>query len=170
MDLKAETIGLAVAMELPMVIVDVQRAGPSTGMPTKTEAADLLMALYGRHGESPLPVVAASTPGDCFDAAIEAARIAVTHRTPVILLSDTFLANSSEPWRLPDVSSLPSIDPNFADRAQPRRGLHALPARRQARASLGGAGHAGAAPPHRRAREGGCAPATSPTTPRTTST
>ena len=114
MDLKAETIGLAVAMELPMVIVDVQRAGPSTGMPTKTEAADLLMALYGRHGESPLPVVAASTPADCFDTAIEAARIAVTHRTPVILLSDTFLANSSEPWRLPDVSSLPSIDPNFA--------------------------------------------------------
>ena len=114
MDLKAETIGLAVAMELPLVVVDIQRAGPSTGMPTKTEAADLLMALYGRHGESPLPVIAACTPGDCFDAAIEAARIAVTHRTPVILLADTFLANSSEPWRLPDVSSLPAIDPDFA--------------------------------------------------------
>jgi 2-oxoglutarate ferredoxin oxidoreductase subunit alpha len=83
-------------------------------MPTKTEAADLLMALYGRHGESPLPVVAASTPSDCFHAAIEAARIAVTHRTPVILLSDTFLANSSEPWKLPDVASLPEIDPKFA--------------------------------------------------------
>jgi 2-oxoglutarate ferredoxin oxidoreductase subunit alpha len=114
MDLKAETIGLAVALELPLVVIDVQRAGPSTGMPTKTEAADLLMALYGRHGESPLPVIAASTPADCFDTAIEAARIAVTHRTPVILLSDTFLANSSEPWRLPDVSSLPAIDPDFA--------------------------------------------------------
>jgi 2-oxoglutarate/2-oxoacid ferredoxin oxidoreductase subunit alpha len=114
MDLKAETIGLAVAMELPLVVVDIQRAGPSTGMPTKTEAADLLMALYGRHGESPLPVVAASTPADCFHVAIEAVRIAVTHRTPVILLSDTFLANSSEPWRLPDVDALPEIDPRFA--------------------------------------------------------
>src|ERR671917_2311389 len=114
MDLKAETIGLAVAMELPLVVVDIQRAGPSTGMPTKTEAADLLMALHGRHGESPLPVVAPSTPADCFDIALEAVRIAVTHRTPVILLSDTFLANSSEPWRLPDLDSLPDIDPNFA--------------------------------------------------------
>ncbi len=114
MDLKAETIGLAVAYELPLVVVDVQRAGPSTGMPTKTEAADLMMALYGRHGESPLPVIAASTPADCFDCAIEAARIAVTHRTPVILLTDTFLANSSEPWKLPEVASLPKIDPDFA--------------------------------------------------------
>jgi 2-oxoglutarate ferredoxin oxidoreductase subunit alpha len=114
MDLKAETIGLAVAMELPLVVIDVQRAGPSTGMPTKTEQGDLLMALYGRHGESPLPVIAASTPGGCFDAAIEAARIAVTYRTPVILLTDTFLANSSEPWRLPEVSKLPKIDPAFA--------------------------------------------------------
>jgi 2-oxoglutarate/2-oxoacid ferredoxin oxidoreductase subunit alpha len=114
MDLKAETIGLAVAYELPLVVVDVQRAGPSTGMPTKTEAADLMMALYGRHGESPLPVIAASTPSNCFDCAIEAVRIAVTHRTPVILLTDTFLANSSEPWRLPDVDSLPKIDPDFA--------------------------------------------------------
>jgi 2-oxoglutarate ferredoxin oxidoreductase subunit alpha len=114
MDLKAETIGLAVALELPMVIVDVQRAGPSTGMPTKNEAADLLMAMYGRHGESPIPIVAASTPSGCFHAAIEAARIAVAYRTPVILLSDTFLANSSEPWLIPDVDGLPSIDPGFA--------------------------------------------------------
>ena len=113
MDLKAETIGLAVALELPMVIIDVQRAGPSTGMPTKTEAADLLMALYGRHGESPLPIIAPHTPGRCFDSAIEAVRIAVKYRTPVILLSDTFLANSSEPWQLPDVSKLPEIDPSF---------------------------------------------------------
>src|SRR5919108_4677386 len=113
-DLKAETIGLAVTLELPMVIVDVQRAGPSTGMPTKTEQGDLLLAMYGRHGESPLPIVAAYTPGQCFDAAIEAVRIAVKYRTPVILLSDTFLANSSEPWQIPDVSKLPEIDPNFA--------------------------------------------------------
>jgi 2-oxoglutarate ferredoxin oxidoreductase subunit alpha len=114
MDLKAETIGLAVALELPMLIVDVQRAGPSTGMPTKTEQSDLLMALYGRHGESPLPVIAPSTPGGCFDAAFEAAAIAVRYRTPVILLSDTFLASSSEPWMIPDASSLPDIDPGFA--------------------------------------------------------
>ncbi|HZA60569.1 MAG TPA: 2-oxoglutarate ferredoxin oxidoreductase subunit alpha, partial [Actinomycetota bacterium] len=114
MDLKSETVSLAVAMELPMVIVDVQRAGPSTGMPTKTEQADLLMAMYGRHGESPLPIVAASTPSDCFRAAIEACRIAVTYRTPVILLSDTFIANSSEPWRIPDVDGLPEMDPGFA--------------------------------------------------------
>jgi 2-oxoglutarate ferredoxin oxidoreductase subunit alpha len=114
MDLKSETVGLAVALELPLVVIDVQRAGPSTGMPTKTEAADLLMALYGRHGESPLPVVAASTPAGCFQAAIEAVRLAVKYRTPVILLSDTFLANSSEPWRLPSVADLPEIDPAFA--------------------------------------------------------
>jgi 2-oxoglutarate ferredoxin oxidoreductase subunit alpha len=114
MDLKAETIGLAVALELPMIVIDVQRAGPSTGMPTKTEQSDLLMAIYGRHGESPLPVIAPSTPGGCFEAAFEAARIAVRYRTPVILLSDTFLASSSEPWRVPVVAELPSIDPAFA--------------------------------------------------------
>jgi 2-oxoglutarate/2-oxoacid ferredoxin oxidoreductase subunit alpha len=111
MDLKTETIGLAVALELPMVVIDVQRAGPSTGMPTKTEQSDLLMALHGRHGESPLPVVAASTPGQCFEAAYEAARLAVHHRTPVILLSDLFLANSSEPWLIPDPDALPPIEP-----------------------------------------------------------
>ena len=114
MDLKAETIGLAVALELPMIIVDVQRAGPSTGMPTKTEQSDLLMALYGRHGESPLPVIAPSTPGNCFDVAFEAARIAIRFRTPVIVLSDTFLASSSEPWLIPAVADLPDIDPVFA--------------------------------------------------------
>jgi 2-oxoglutarate ferredoxin oxidoreductase subunit alpha len=114
MDLKAETIGLAVALELPMVVFDVQRAGPSTGMPTKTEASDLLMALYGRHGESPLPIVAPATPAGCFHAAIEAVRIAVKYRTPVIVLSDTFLANSSEPWLVPSAAELPRIDPNFA--------------------------------------------------------
>jgi 2-oxoglutarate/2-oxoacid ferredoxin oxidoreductase subunit alpha len=114
MDLMQETIGLAVALELPLLVIDVQRAGPSTGMPTKTEAADLLMAMHGRHGESPLPVIAAATPAQCFDAVLEAARIAVVHRTPVILLSDTFLANSSEPWRLPRAADLPEIDPDFA--------------------------------------------------------
>jgi 2-oxoglutarate ferredoxin oxidoreductase subunit alpha len=114
MDLKAETIGLAVALELPMVIVDVQRAGPSTGMPTKTEAGDLMLAMYGRHGESPLPIVAPATPAGCFDAAIEAVRIAVKYRTPVILLSDTFLANSSEPWLVPSAADIAPIDPGFA--------------------------------------------------------
>jgi 2-oxoglutarate ferredoxin oxidoreductase subunit alpha len=114
MDLKAETIGLAVALELPLVVVDVQRAGPSTGMPTKTERADLLMALFGRHGESPLPVIAPSTPGGCFEAAFDAVRLAIRYRTPVILLSDTFLASSSEPWRIPTVEDIPQIDPAFA--------------------------------------------------------
>jgi 2-oxoglutarate/2-oxoacid ferredoxin oxidoreductase subunit alpha len=114
MDLKAETIGLAVMLELPMIVVDVQRAGPSTGMPTKTEQSDLLMALHGRHGESPLPVIAPSTPGGCFDAAFEAASIAIRYRTPVVVLSDTFLASSSEPWQVPDVADLPAIDPAFA--------------------------------------------------------
>jgi 2-oxoglutarate/2-oxoacid ferredoxin oxidoreductase subunit alpha len=114
MDLKAETIGLAAALELPLIVIDVQRAGPSTGMPTKTEQSDLLMAVHGRHGESPLPVIAPSTPGGCFEAAFEAAQIAIRYRTPVILLSDTFLASSSEPWRVPVVADLPSIDPAFA--------------------------------------------------------
>jgi len=125
MDLKAETLGLAVMLELPMVIVDVQRAGPSTGMPTKTEQSDLLLAMFGRHGESPMPVIAARSPSHCFEAAIEAARLAVTYRTPVILLSDTFLSNSSEPWLIPHVDSLPSIDPNFA--LGPNAGQEFLP-------------------------------------------
>ena len=114
MDLKAETLGLAVIMELPLVIVDVQRGGPSTGLPTKTEQGDLLLAMFGRHGESPMPVLAAASPSDCFAMAVEAARIAVRYRTPVILLSDTFLSNSSEPWKLPDLDALPMIDPDFA--------------------------------------------------------
>jgi 2-oxoglutarate/2-oxoacid ferredoxin oxidoreductase subunit alpha len=131
MDLKAETIGLAVALELPMVIVDVQRAGPSTGMPTKNEAADLLMAMHGRHGESPIPIVAACTPAQCFEAAMEAARIAITYRTPVILLSDTFLANSSEPWLIPAADELPELDPAFA--AGPNSDEGFLPYRRDER-------------------------------------
>jgi 2-oxoglutarate ferredoxin oxidoreductase subunit alpha len=113
--LKAETVGLAVTLELPLVIVDVQRAGPSTGMPTKPEQGDLLMVLFGRNSESPVPVLAPATPGDCFHAAIEAARVAVTYRTPVYLLSDAYLANGAEPWKVPDVSSLEPIEVEFAE-------------------------------------------------------
>ncbi|ETD33310.1 2-oxoacid:acceptor oxidoreductase subunit alpha [Williamsia sp. D3] len=112
--LKAEAMGLAVMLELPLVVVDVQRGGPSTGLPTKTEQADLLLAMFGRNGEAPLPVIAPQSPTDCFDAAVDAARIAITYRTPVMLLSDGYLANGSEPWRLPDVDGLPRIDPGFA--------------------------------------------------------
>ena len=100
--------------ELPLLVIDVQRGGPSTGLPTKTEQADLLQAMFGRNGEAPVPIVAPQSPGDCFDAALEAARIAVTYRTPVMLLSDGYLANGSEPWRIPDVDDLPAIDPAFA--------------------------------------------------------
>jgi 2-oxoglutarate ferredoxin oxidoreductase subunit alpha len=112
--LKSEAIGLAVSLELPLVIVDVQRGGPSTGLPTKTEQSDLLQAMFGRNGESPVPIVAPQSPSDCFFAAIEAARIAIEYRTPVFLLSDGYIANGSEPWRVPDASALPVIDPNFA--------------------------------------------------------
>jgi 2-oxoglutarate ferredoxin oxidoreductase subunit alpha len=112
--LKGETISLAVALELPLIIVDVQRAGPSTGMPTKTEQADLNMALFGRHGEAPVAVIAPQSPADCFNAAIEAARIALTYRTPVMLLSDGYVANGSEPWLLPDVQDLPDLRVEFA--------------------------------------------------------
>jgi 2-oxoglutarate ferredoxin oxidoreductase subunit alpha len=114
MCLKAETIGLAVSVELPLIICDIQRAGPSTGMPTKTEQTDLLMALYGRNGESPVAVVAPSTPADCFDIAIEAVRIAVKYRTPVIILSDGYLANGSEPWRVPSVDGLARLRDEFS--------------------------------------------------------
>jgi 2-oxoglutarate ferredoxin oxidoreductase subunit alpha len=112
--LKSETIGLAVMTELPLLIIDVQRGGPSTGLPTKTEQADLLQAMFGRNGESPVPIIAPQSPGDCFAAALEATRIAVTYRTPVMLLSDGYLANGSEPWQIPSVEDLPTIDPGFA--------------------------------------------------------
>ncbi|WP_030174394.1 2-oxoacid:acceptor oxidoreductase subunit alpha [Streptomyces sp. NRRL S-813] len=112
--LKSETIGLAVSLELPLVVVDIQRGGPSTGLPTKTEQADLLQAMYGRNGEAPVPVVAPRTPADCFDAALEAARIALTYRTPVFLLSDGYLANGSEPWRIPELEELPDLTVQFA--------------------------------------------------------
>jgi 2-oxoglutarate/2-oxoacid ferredoxin oxidoreductase subunit alpha len=112
--LKAETVGLGIMLELPLLILDIQRAGPSTGMPTKPEQADLLMVLFGRNSESPVPVLAASTPSQCFEAAIEAARIALKYRTPVYLLSDAYLANGSEPWLIPQVADLPDISTDFA--------------------------------------------------------
>ncbi len=112
--LKSEAIGLAVMTELPLLVIDVQRGGPSTGLPTKTEQADLLQAMYGRNGEAPVPIVAPQSPGDCFEAAVEAVRIAITYRTPVMLLSDGYLANGSEPWQVPSVADLPMIDPGFA--------------------------------------------------------
>ncbi|PYC81347.1 2-oxoglutarate ferredoxin oxidoreductase subunit alpha [Streptomyces tateyamensis] len=112
--LKSETIGLAVSLELPLLVIDIQRGGPSTGLPTKTEQADLLQAMFGRNGEAPVPIVAPATPAECFTAALEAARIAVTYRTPVFLLSDGYLANGSEPWRIPEVDELPVIEPDFA--------------------------------------------------------
>jgi 2-oxoglutarate ferredoxin oxidoreductase subunit alpha len=128
--LKAETVGLAVTTELPLIIVDVQRAGPSTGMPTKTEQTDLLMAMYGRNGESPVPVLAAATPSDCFTMAIEAARIALKYRTPVMLLSDGYLANGSEPWRIPDLDELPDISVRFTTEPNGDDGTTYLPYRR----------------------------------------
>ncbi len=115
MDLKAETMGLAISLELPLIVVDVQRGGPSTGLPTKTEQSDLLLAMYGRHGEAPMPVIAPRSPSHCFDAAFEATRIALKYRTPVILLTDGYLANGAEPWLLPDVEALPDIGVPFAD-------------------------------------------------------
>jgi 2-oxoglutarate/2-oxoacid ferredoxin oxidoreductase subunit alpha len=114
MALKSETISLGIMTELPLVVVDVQRAGPSTGMPTKTEQADLLQVLFGRHGEAPLPVIAAQSASDCFTTAVEACRMAVKYRTPVVMLSDGYLANGAEPWRIPDLDEIPSIEPGFA--------------------------------------------------------
>ena len=135
MCLKAETIGLAVSVELPLIICDIQRAGPSTGMPTKTEQADLLMALYGRNGESPVPVLAPATPADCFETAIEAVRIAVKYRTPVIILSDGYLANGSEPWRIPSVDSLARLRDEFSfavPHEAPGEGPNEAPGKEQA--------------------------------------
>jgi 2-oxoglutarate ferredoxin oxidoreductase subunit alpha len=120
LDLKSETIGLAISLELPLLIIDVQRGGPSTGLPTKTEQSDLLHAMYGRHGEAPLPIVAAYSPGSCFWAGIEGARIALKYMTPVIILTDGYLANGAEPWRIPSVRKLPDISVQFA--SQPNAG------------------------------------------------
>ena len=161
LDLKSETIGLALNLELPLVIVDVQRGGPSTGLPTKTEQADLLHAMYGRHGESPVPIIAPRTPAQCFDAAIEAIRLAVKYRTPVILLSDGYLANGAEPWRLPDLDALPTIEPDFAAEPNHREedGSEVfwpyVPRPRHAGPALGATGGARARAPHRWLGEGG---------------
>ena len=156
--LKSETIGLAVALELPLLVVDVQRGGPSTGLPTKTEQADLLQAMFGRNGEAPLPIIAPRSPADCFAVALEAARIAVTYRTPVILLSDGSLANGSEPWRVPDAADAADVRPGVRHRAQRARRLGrvlALPARRRhAGPPVGRARHPRARAPHRRPGEG----------------
>ena len=167
--LKVEMMGLAVMLELPLVIVDVQRGGPSTGMPTKTEQADLLMALFGRHGEAPMPVLAAQSPSDCFWAAMEAMRVAVKWMTPVILLTDGYLANGSEPFRIPDVSELPKVEPRYVREPNRGREVHALPAGREAGAALGGPGHARARAPGGRPGEGLAHRAWCPTTAPTTS-
>lgn len=117
LSLKTEAIGLAIIIELPLVIVDVQRAGPSTGMPTKPEQSDLFQAVFGRHGDAPLPVLAASSPSDCFNMTFEAARLALKYMTPVILLTDGYIGQATEPWRIPDVRDLPDIQPDFITRA-----------------------------------------------------
>ncbi len=159
--LKSETIGLAVSLELPLLVVDIQRGGPSTGLPTKTEQADLLQAMYGRNGEAPVPVIAPRTPADCFDAALEAARIALTYRTPVMLLSDGYLANGSEPWRIPELDELPDLRVQFA--SGPNHTLEDgtevfWPYKRDPQTLARPWAiprHAGAGAPHRRHREAG---------------
>ena len=159
--LKSETISLAISLELPLLVIDIQRGGPSTGLPTKTEAADLNLALYGRHAEAPLPVVAAYRPSHCFDAAIEAARIALKYRTPVILLSDGYIANGAEPWKLPDVETLPDISVPFATELNHERDdgtLEFWPYLRDPETLARPwaiPGHAGSDAPRRRHREGG---------------
>ena len=130
--LKAETIGLAVSVELPLIVINIQRGGPSTGLPTKTEQADLLQAMFGRNGEAPLPIIAAAEPGDCFDAVIEAARIAIKYRTPVMLLSDGYLANGAEPWRIPDVGDLPDLSALVGFQTEPNEDGAFLPFLRDA--------------------------------------
>ena len=156
-DLKSETMGLAVSLELPLIIIDIQRGGPSTGLPTKTEQADLMLAMYGRHGECPMPIVAAKTPSHCFHAAIEAARIALKYRTPVILLSDGYLANGAEPWKLPDVDDLPDIKIDVRHRANHSAEAPFLPYLRDPDTLArpwADPRHARPRAPHRRAREG----------------
>jgi 2-oxoglutarate ferredoxin oxidoreductase subunit alpha len=123
MALKTEAVGLATILELPLVIINVQRGGPSTGLPTKTEQADLLMALHGRHGEAPVPVIAAASPSDCFEMAYEACRIAIEHMTPVILLTDGYIANGSEPWRFPSAEQLKPISVSFLDKPNGEDGV-----------------------------------------------
>ena len=174
LDLKTEAIGLAVILELPLIIVDVQRGGPSTGLPTKTEQADLLHAMYGRHGEAPVPIVAPQDAGDCFEAAFEAVRIAVKYRTPVIMLSDGYLANGAEPWRLPDLDAaaghrVPTSPVSPTTCRRRFAGLPSLPARpRDARPAVGASRGTRASSTASAAWRRQTPPATSPTTRRTT--
>jgi 2-oxoglutarate ferredoxin oxidoreductase subunit alpha len=153
--LKGEAMGLAVMTELPLVIVNSQRGGPSTGLPTKTEQSDLYQAVYGRNGDAPMPVIAARSPGDAFDCAIEACRIAVQYMTPVMLLTDGYIANAAEPWKVPDPASFDAVPgrPSLRRRTAPTAPA-ALQARRKGRAPVDQAGHAGPDAPHRRHREG----------------
>ena len=152
--LKTEAMGLAIMTELPLVIVNSQRGGPSTGLPTKTEQSDLYQAVYGRNADSPMPVIAARSPADAFDCAIEACRIAVQYMTPVMLLTDGYIANAAEPWRVPDMASYQPFPVAFPrDAAGEGEAVNALCARRQARAGLDQARHAGADAPDRRHRE-----------------
>ena len=152
--LKTEAIGLAVMTELPLVVVNSQRGGPSTGLPTKTEQSDLYQAVYGRNADSPLPVIAARSPADAFECAIEACRIATQYMTPVMLLTDGYIANAAEPWRVPDMSGYQPFPVRFFDTPPAEgRGRHALRPRRRARAAVDQARHAGPRAPHRRHRE-----------------
>ncbi len=141
--LKAEGMGLGMILELPMIVINVQRGGPSTGLPTKTEQSDLLQGMFGRNGESPLPILAPCSPGDCFDVAIEAWRIATECMVPVIVLSDGYIANGSEPWRIPEMSELPKIKIKHPAGDRPGRAVHAVRSRRVFGASLGDPRHAG---------------------------
>ncbi len=150
--LKLEAMGLAVMVELPLVVVDVQRAGPSTGMPTKNEQSDLLQVMFGRNGDAPVPVVAPATPGECFDYAIEAWRIALRHMTPVVFLSDAFLASGSEPWRIPEPADLPNISVKALDRPRDLPPLRSRPG--HPGPTVGRARHARPGAPHRRPGEG----------------
>ena len=153
MALKTEAMGLAVATELPLVICDIQRGGPSTGLPTKTEQADLLQAMFGRNSEAPIPILAPSTPGDCFWVAVEGCRIALKYMVPVIILSDGYLANGAEPWRIPTVAEIPGIQVKYRNRSERIPSL--LPQPGHIGASLGDSRHEGTRTPHRRHRETG---------------
>ncbi len=154
MALKAEAMGLAVMLEIPLLICDIQRGGPSTGLPTKTEQSDLLQAYYGRNGECPMPVIAASTPSDCFDAVYEAVRIAVQHMTPVIFLSDGYIANGAEPWKFPKSADLPPIEVKFKTELGPdEQDLPALSPGRKTGPALGHPRHPRVGTPDRRSRK-----------------
>ena len=160
--LKTEAMGLAVMTELPLVIVNSQRGGPSTGLPTKTEQSDLYQAVYGRNGDTPIPVIAARSPADAFDCAIEACRIATRYMTPVILLTDGYIANAAEPWKVPDMSGYAPFPVAFHDDAAGgRRAGHALRPQRGPRAAVDQARNARPRAPHRRHRESSRAAATS---------